>query len=93
MLTGDKQETAVNISHSCGHFQHDMEIMYLVQKETASQVQQEIEKIEKRYENLLFLLVLIHHSLLAFFSEQSNIDGLLLKQFLFSNSLLPAHIG
>ncbi|EDV25711.1 uncharacterized protein TRIADDRAFT_56098 [Trichoplax adhaerens] len=27
VLTGDKQETAVNISHSCGHFSTGMEIM------------------------------------------------------------------
>lgn len=50
MLTGDKQETAVNISHSCGHFQHGMKIMYLVQKKTALEVQEKIEEIEKWYE-------------------------------------------
>lgn len=36
VLTGDKQETAVNISHSCGHFQVGMSEMYLV-KQTSSE--------------------------------------------------------
>ena len=54
MLTGDKQETAVNISHSCGHFQSDMKIMYLVQKKNASEVEKGIKEIEKEYENFLF---------------------------------------
>ena len=49
MLTGDKQETAVNISHSCGHFQHGMEIMYVVQKKTAADAQRSLENIEKQY--------------------------------------------
>ena len=48
MLTGDKQETAVNISHSCGHFQHGMEIMYAVQKKTPDDAKRTLEEIEKR---------------------------------------------
>ncbi|XP_071839272.1 phospholipid-transporting ATPase IF-like isoform X3 [Apostichopus japonicus] len=33
VLTGDKQETAVNISHSCGHFQPSMRELMLVKQE------------------------------------------------------------
>ncbi|XP_065055666.1 phospholipid-transporting ATPase IF-like isoform X1 [Rhopilema esculentum] len=51
VLTGDKQETAVNISHSCGHFQHGMQIMYLVQKKTAVEVKSTLEDIERRLED------------------------------------------
>ena len=34
VLTGDKQETAVNISHSCGHIKQEMEVMLVTQKKT-----------------------------------------------------------
>ncbi|XP_077987286.1 phospholipid-transporting ATPase IF-like isoform X2 [Glandiceps talaboti] len=37
VLTGDKQETAINISHSCGHFQRGMSEMYLVAQESTEQ--------------------------------------------------------
>ncbi|XP_070539119.1 phospholipid-transporting ATPase IF-like isoform X5 [Ptychodera flava] len=37
ILTGDKQETAVNISKSCGHIQHGMSEMYLVKQESSEQ--------------------------------------------------------
>lgn len=38
VLTGDKEETAVNISHSCGHFKHGMEIMSVTHKKTEEEV-------------------------------------------------------
>jgi len=52
VLTGDKQETAVNISHSCGHFQHGMKIEYVVQKKTASEASRALEDIEQRMSDI-----------------------------------------
>nr|XP_006825887.1 PREDICTED: LOW QUALITY PROTEIN: probable phospholipid-transporting ATPase IF-like [Saccoglossus kowalevskii] len=37
VLTGDKQETAVNISYSCGHFKLGMSEMYLVKQTSPEQ--------------------------------------------------------
>eukprot|EP00794_Sanderia_malayensis_P011228 gene11228-12407_t len=48
VLTGDKQETAVNISHSCGHIQTGMELLYVVQKKTVIEVQAVLEEFHKR---------------------------------------------
>ena len=33
ILTGDKKETAVNISYSCGHFQRGMQIVDIAGKD------------------------------------------------------------
>ena len=49
MLTGDKQETAVNISHSCGHIQTGMKLMYIVQKTTVVDVQAVLDECTKQY--------------------------------------------
>ncbi|XP_068732876.1 LOW QUALITY PROTEIN: phospholipid-transporting ATPase IF-like [Montipora capricornis] len=44
VLTGDKEETAVNISHSCGHFKTGMEVMFVTKKPTESQCHEELVK-------------------------------------------------
>eukprot|EP00058_Branchiostoma_floridae_P020846 XP_002606336.1 hypothetical protein BRAFLDRAFT_67579 [Branchiostoma floridae] len=48
VLTGDKQETAVNISHSCTHFQRGMSELYLVQQKTMQQCAETIMQHLKR---------------------------------------------
>ncbi|XP_074634074.1 phospholipid-transporting ATPase IF-like isoform X2 [Acropora palmata] len=44
VLTGDKEETAVNISHSCGHFKTGMEVMFITKKQTERQCHEELVK-------------------------------------------------
>ncbi|XP_078614739.1 phospholipid-transporting ATPase IF-like isoform X2 [Branchiostoma floridae x Branchiostoma japonicum] len=56
VLTGDKQETAVNISHSCTHFQRGMSELYLVQQKTMQQcaetIMQHLKSIsQSRYQH------------------------------------------
>ncbi|XP_027044475.1 probable phospholipid-transporting ATPase IF [Pocillopora damicornis] len=52
VLTGDKQETAVNISHSCGHFKAGMEMMFVTKKQSERECQEELvscrDKIQRR---------------------------------------------
>ncbi|XP_071950610.1 phospholipid-transporting ATPase IF-like isoform X5 [Antedon mediterranea] len=38
VLTGDKQETAVNISHSCDHFKANMSELYLVKQKDQNEI-------------------------------------------------------
>ena len=49
MLTGDKQETAVNISHSCGHFKQGMDIMFVTQKKTIDEVDTALIECEAKW--------------------------------------------
>ena len=47
VLTGDKQETAVNISHSCGHIKQGMNVMLVTQKDSAESAQRELSQHEQ----------------------------------------------
>ena len=49
MLTGDKLETALNISHSCGHFKQGMEIMSITQKRNEEDIKRVIEECKKMW--------------------------------------------
>ncbi|XP_078379696.1 phospholipid-transporting ATPase IF-like isoform X2 [Oculina patagonica] len=48
VLTGDKEETAVNISHSCGHFKTGMEMMFVTKKQSERECQDELTKCRDR---------------------------------------------
>ncbi|XP_020622281.1 probable phospholipid-transporting ATPase IF isoform X1 [Orbicella faveolata] len=48
VLTGDKEETAVNISHSCGHFKTGMEIMFVTKKQSERECEEELVKCRDR---------------------------------------------
>ncbi|KAM7451065.1 putative phospholipid-transporting ATPase IF [Porites harrisoni] len=50
VLTGDKEETAVNISHSCGHFKTGMEMMFITKKETERECEDELVQCRERLE-------------------------------------------
>ncbi|XP_065643609.1 phospholipid-transporting ATPase IF isoform X3 [Hydra vulgaris] len=56
VLTGDKQETAVNISYSCAHFKQNMDVTYLTKKKTVSEVdvglKEALKKIEVNLDDL-----------------------------------------
>ena len=47
VLTGDKLETALNISHSCGHFKQGMEIMSISQELNEEDIKRVIEECKK----------------------------------------------
>jgi len=51
VLTGDKLETAVNISHSCGHFKHGMEIMMITNEKTQEDVKARLDECKKIVES------------------------------------------
>lgn len=51
VLTGDKQETAVNISHSCGHIKHGMNVMMVTQKKSIQTASDGLLDCEKTLEN------------------------------------------
>ncbi|XP_022245429.1 probable phospholipid-transporting ATPase IF isoform X1 [Limulus polyphemus] len=66
VLTGDKGETAVNISYSSGHFQRGMVLMKLLHQESSSQCQREIINIKNIIERepmSSYALVVDGHSL------------------------------
>ncbi|CAB4010803.1 probable phospholipid-transporting ATPase IF isoform X1, partial [Paramuricea clavata] len=48
VLTGDKHETAVNISHSCGHVQAGMDVLEIVRKDSVHDVQQSLHSFKER---------------------------------------------
>ncbi|XP_076350906.1 phospholipid-transporting ATPase IF-like isoform X2 [Tachypleus tridentatus] len=50
VLTGDKEETAVNICYSSGHFQRDMEVIKLAQEETSAQYYKKLVEIKMMIE-------------------------------------------
>ena len=43
VLTGDKKETAVNISESCKHFSFDMERLYLTDFSNQDAIEKELK--------------------------------------------------
>lgn len=47
VLTGDKEETAVNISYSTGHFQHDMTPLSLTKQSSSDECRMTLENFNK----------------------------------------------
>ncbi|XP_039615219.1 probable phospholipid-transporting ATPase IF isoform X1 [Polypterus senegalus] len=48
VLTGDKHETAVSVSLSCGHFHRTMNILELVQQKSDSECAVQLRRLDKR---------------------------------------------
>ncbi|XP_028397580.1 probable phospholipid-transporting ATPase IF isoform X2 [Dendronephthya gigantea] len=48
VLTGDKHETAVNISHSCGHVQANMDVLEIVRKDNVYDVEQSLYSFREK---------------------------------------------
>ncbi|XP_036372261.1 probable phospholipid-transporting ATPase IF isoform X4 [Megalops cyprinoides] len=48
VLTGDKVETAVSVSLSCGHFHRTMNILELVQQKTDSECAEQLRRLARR---------------------------------------------
>ncbi|XP_020907982.1 probable phospholipid-transporting ATPase IF isoform X2 [Exaiptasia diaphana] len=67
VLTGDKQETAVNISHSCGHFKHGMDLMFVVKKNSPEQCEEALmryrDKVQNKSSSNIFGLIVDGRSL------------------------------
>ncbi|XP_057301942.1 phospholipid-transporting ATPase IF-like isoform X1 [Hydractinia symbiolongicarpus] len=77
VLTGDKEETAVNISHSCGHFKHGMEIMSVTHKKTEEEVNLAFDecmlKLESKHNRSTEFAVVVDGATLAvILSNQSE---------------------
>lgn len=51
VLTGDKEETAVNISYSTGHFQHDMTPLSLTKQSSSDECRMTLENFNKLIED------------------------------------------
>ena len=47
VLTGDKEETAVNISYSAGHFSQGMSLLHLTQCHADDEVGQKLDVLLK----------------------------------------------
>ncbi|XP_048588932.1 phospholipid-transporting ATPase IF isoform X3 [Nematostella vectensis] len=61
VLTGDKEQTAVNISHSCGHFKHGMDLMFVTRRSSPRECEQELlqfkQKVQSQPDKLFGLIV------------------------------------
>uniref|UniRef100_A0A672SSE9 Phospholipid-transporting ATPase n=1 Tax=Sinocyclocheilus grahami TaxID=75366 RepID=A0A672SSE9_SINGR len=53
VLTGDKHETAVSVSLSCGHFHRTMNILELVQQKSDRECAEQLRRLARRYNTLL----------------------------------------
>uniref|UniRef100_A0AAY4EQR9 Phospholipid-transporting ATPase n=1 Tax=Denticeps clupeoides TaxID=299321 RepID=A0AAY4EQR9_9TELE len=53
VLTGDKHETAVSVSLSCGHFHRTMNILELVQQKSDNECAEQLRRLARRYKNTL----------------------------------------
>ncbi|KAK3727334.1 hypothetical protein QZH41_018176, partial [Actinostola sp. cb2023] len=77
VLTGDKQETAVNISHSCGHFKHGMELMFVVKKNSPEECERELLRfrnmVQSKANNKIFGLIVDGRSLGHVFNGHKEI--------------------
>uniref|UniRef100_A0A8C1EAR2 ATPase phospholipid transporting 11B (putative) n=2 Tax=Cyprinus carpio TaxID=7962 RepID=A0A8C1EAR2_CYPCA len=49
VLTGDKHETAVSVSLSCGHFHRTMNILELVQQKSDNECAEQLRRLARRY--------------------------------------------
>uniref|UniRef100_A0A672SU45 Phospholipid-transporting ATPase n=1 Tax=Sinocyclocheilus grahami TaxID=75366 RepID=A0A672SU45_SINGR len=52
VLTGDKHETAVSVSLSCGHFHRTMNILELVQQKSDRECAEQLRRLARRYNTL-----------------------------------------
>lgn len=50
VLTGDKHETAVSVSLSCGHFHRTMNILELINQKSDSQCAEQLRQLARRWE-------------------------------------------
>uniref|UniRef100_A0A673LYH5 Probable phospholipid-transporting ATPase IF n=1 Tax=Sinocyclocheilus rhinocerous TaxID=307959 RepID=A0A673LYH5_9TELE len=57
VLTGDKHETAVSVSLSCGHFHRTMNILELVQQKSDRECAEQLRRLARRYNTLHGLVV------------------------------------
>lgn len=48
VLTGDKHETAVSVSLSCGHFHRTMNILELVQQKSDHECAEQLRRLARR---------------------------------------------
>lgn len=48
VLTGDKHETAVSVSLSCGHFHRTMNILELVQQKSDNECAEQLRQLARR---------------------------------------------
>ncbi|XP_076370308.1 phospholipid-transporting ATPase IF-like isoform X1 [Tachypleus tridentatus] len=72
VLTGDKEETAINVSYLSGHFQKGMELLKLVCQRTSSQCHKKLNKIKVLIEKeplKNYALVVDGHTLTFLLSE------------------------
>uniref|UniRef100_A0A671SRP4 Uncharacterized protein n=1 Tax=Sinocyclocheilus anshuiensis TaxID=1608454 RepID=A0A671SRP4_9TELE len=51
VLTGDKHETAVSVSLSCGHFHRTMNILELVQQKSDNECAEQLRRLDRRETN------------------------------------------
>ena len=51
VLTGDKLETAVNISDSCKHFTSDMKKIYMANMKSSIEIEEFFNLVEEEYIN------------------------------------------
>uniref|UniRef100_A0A8C3G497 Phospholipid-transporting ATPase n=1 Tax=Cyclopterus lumpus TaxID=8103 RepID=A0A8C3G497_CYCLU len=57
VLTGDKHETAVSVSLSCGHFHRTMNILELLQQRSDNECAEQLCRLDRRLELLLVVLL------------------------------------
>jgi magnesium-transporting ATPase (P-type) len=49
VLTGDKKETALNISHSCKHFSYTMKKLFLTDLKDQDEIKIKLRQHQKKY--------------------------------------------
>ena len=49
VLTGDKKETALNISHSCKHFSYTMKKLFLTDLKDQDDIKIKLRQHQKKY--------------------------------------------
>lgn len=55
VLTGDKHETAVSVSLSCGHFHRTMNILELLQQRSDNECAEQLRRLARRSVNGLII--------------------------------------
>jgi len=68
VLTGDKKETALNISHSCKHFSYTMKKLFLTDLKDQDEIKIKLRQHQKKYKNK-FSVVLISENLQTLISS------------------------
>ena len=55
VLTGDKKETALNISHSCKHFSFAMKKLFLTDLKDQDEIKIKLRQHQKKYKKKIVL--------------------------------------